>query len=333
MTLSGRMGIYVNETVGGELMSGMANVVKLILMLDSQDTLQSSKSLAKELGVTERQVRNYIQIIREQGIEVEGDQAGGGGYSGRKMRVKIPWGVQERELHALFTAVRRLERDDMYTEFLDLKSLSLKLASRMKNKCIGQRIEYRDRITGVHREEEANWLAQIGEAILKQNKIKIVYQSSNSKTTKVRIIHPYTLEGYDHGMYMKGFCEAADDYRTFKLNRIKEIECLNEMYQPKKWVDEKAKEAGFGIFRQAEYVLIADVMYPFNTYIQEVKWGEDQRIDIIDEDTTRITVTLNNVHEIVSILLGFGSKVKIIEPDFIRNEVVEEAKRIMEMSG
>lgn len=314
-------------------MSGMVNVVQLILRLDSTDTLINSKELASELGVSERQIRNYIQILREQGIEVEGDQAGGGGYSGRKMRIKIPWDVQERELHALISAVKRLERDDMYMELFSLKSLRLKLASRMKNECLNQCIEYRDRITGIHHAKEYEWIAQIENAIQKQKKVKVLYQSSNSKTTKLRVIHPYALEGYDHGMYMKGFCEVADDYRTFKLNRIEELESLGEMYESKKWVEEKVKEVGFGIFRQEEYALIADITYPFNTYIQEVKWGEDQEIKIMDKDTTRITVTLNNIHEVVSVLLGFGSRVKIIEPNFIRDMIVEEAKRIVEMSG
>jgi predicted DNA-binding transcriptional regulator YafY len=313
-------------------MSGIANVVQLILLLDSTDTLLSSRELASELEVSERQVRNYIQVLREQGIEIEGDQAGGGGYSGRKMGLKIPWRMQEKELHALISAVKRLEHDDMYMELSDLKSLSLKLMSRMKSECLNHRIEYRDRITGVHHERECEWIAQIDEAIQKQNKVKVVYQSSNSKTTKERIVHPYALEGYHHGMYMKGFCEEAADYRTFKLNRIQNLERLDKMYEPMKQIEEQAKEKGFGIFRQEEYVLVADFSYPFNTYIQEVQLGDGQRFDILDEDTTRITVTLDNRYEAVTFLMGFGSKVKVIKPELIRDEIISEAKKIVAMS-
>lgn len=46
-------------------MSGMANIVQLILWLDSTDELISCKDLAKAFNVSERQVRNYIQILRE----------------------------------------------------------------------------------------------------------------------------------------------------------------------------------------------------------------------------------------------------------------------------
>ncbi len=314
-------------------MSGMVNIVQLILRLDSVDKLISCKELAKELNVSERQVRNYIQILRELGIEVEGDQAIGGGYSGRKMGLRIPWEIQEKEVHALNRAIKRLEHDDMYKEYAELKSLGLKLASRMNSNNVNHLVRYRDRITGVHAEGESELILQIEKAICRQNKVKLLYHSPNSRTVKERVVHPYALEGYHHGMYMKGFCEEADGFRNFKLNRILEFECMDEMFELKKWVEDKVKEDGFGIFRQREYVLVADVFYPFNTYIQEVKLGEDQKNEIIDKDTTRIRVTLNNIYEVVSILLGFGSKVKIIEPDFIRDEIVEEAKKIIEMNG
>jgi predicted DNA-binding transcriptional regulator YafY len=311
-------------------MSGMANIVQLILRLDSMDTLINSKELASELDVSERQIRNYIQILREQGIEVEGDQAGGGGYSGRKMRIKIPWRIREKEYHALRTAINRLENDDLFREMADLKSLNYKLGSQFKYAYRDQQITYRDRVVGLHKQDEYELIQKIDSAIRKQKKVKVIYKSSNSKTVKERVIHPYALEGYNHAMYMKGFCEDAEDYRTFKLNRIEEFTQLEEMYEYQKSIEAKIIQEGFGIFRQEKYRLIADFYYPFNDYIQEVHLGDGQEIILIDTGTTRINVTLDNVNEIVAFLLGFGSKVKVIEPKFIKDMIIAEARKILE---
>lgn len=311
-------------------MSGMANIVQLILQLDSQNTVLNCKQLAKDLKVGERQIRNYIKILRDNGIEVEGAQSNEGGYSGRNMRIQIPWRIRKIEYHALTTAINRLENDDLFREMADLKSLNYKLGSQFKYAYRDQQITYRDRIVGLHRRDEDELIQKIDNAIRKQQKVKVIYKSSSSKTVKERVIHPYALEGYNHAMYMKGFCEEAEDYRTFKLNRIQDFTQLEEMYEYKKSIEAKIVQEGFGIFRQDKYCLIADFYYPFNDYIQEVHLGDDQEITLIDAGLTRIQVTLDNVNEIVAFLLGFGSKVKVIEPKFIKEMIIAEARNIME---
>jgi len=115
---------------------------------------------------------------------------------------------------------------------------------------------------------------------------------------------------------------------TFKLNRIQSYQLLEEYFQPKKAVEDKIKQGGFGIFKQAEYELVADFFHPFNDYIQEISIGDGQVCQVLGIDTTRMTVTLDNVNEMIGFLLSFGSRVVVREPFQIRMLIRDEVERM-----
>ncbi len=60
-------------------------------------------------------------------------------------------------------------------------------------------------------------------------------------------------------------------------------------------------------------------------------WSEDQKITEIDEDTIRLTFSCSSDVEIVPWVLSFGSAVKVIQPEWLKEEIMNISKRTADL--
>ena len=109
------------------------------------------------------------------------------------------------------------------------------------------------------------------------------------------------------------------------------LEVLEEYYDHNEEMKFLGEDNIFGIFNELMVEVIVDFEFPYNEFIKEIEIGSNQEIIIIDNRKTRLKVEVNNITEVTNWLLGFGSKVKIIEPVSLKERILEEAKSILEM--
>lgn len=70
----------------------------------------------------------------------------------------------------------------------------------------------------------------IDQAMREKHKIQVKYRSASNETS-VRIIHPYQWIQSKGIFYLIAYCEKREDYRLFRLDRIKRIIRLNDSFQ------------------------------------------------------------------------------------------------------
>ncbi len=70
------------------------------------------------------------------------------------------------------------------------------------------------------------------EAILKNALVTFDYQGANP-TAENRTAEPYTIIFRGQGWYLRAFCRARQDFRFFKLSRIRNLTVLKETFSPK----------------------------------------------------------------------------------------------------
>lgn len=81
----------------------------------------------------------------------------------------------------------------------------------------------------------------VSEAIENKNKIRFSYTDAEGKKT-TRTVCPLVLFRYDKSReerryYLMAFCELDFDYRTFRLDRIRNIRTLSEVFKPEELSD------------------------------------------------------------------------------------------------
>ncbi len=79
-------------------------------------------------------------------------------------------------------------------------------------------------------DENKEYFNLISRAIKEKRKCFIKYYSKDKKNISERIIHPYDLILLESKWGLAAYCELKEEIRHFYINRIKEIEILENFY-------------------------------------------------------------------------------------------------------
>ena len=200
-------------------MSKVANMLNMVQIL-KDGKIHSLQSLAKELEVSVRMIRQYKIELEQAGIYIDSNTGKYGGYKLEQELNKIDIGLTQNEINILEDMMLELGEEE--------KDILLKIKEAyIKNK----QIQDKKKLKNI--QEQSKELTEIYQVVRKaineKRKMKITFYSVNSGITK-RIIHPAELFEYIDEWYVAAFCELRNEIRLFKLEDIKEYKMLEENY-------------------------------------------------------------------------------------------------------
>lgn len=85
----------------------------------------------------------------------------------------------------------------------------------------------------------------VSEAIVERKLIRLEYYKPNEDVFSERVLEPYALINGREGWYVATFDPNKDAVRHFRLDRVKEIEVLEETFEPRPEVDPAADVEGW----------------------------------------------------------------------------------------
>ena len=63
-------------------------------------------------------------------------------------------------------------------------------------------------------------------------------------------------------------------------------------------------------------------------WVKDKTWHPSQETTLLKDGRLRITLKVADTDELLGWILSFGSRVKVVSPESLRNKVSDEAKRI-----
>ncbi len=167
--------------------------------------------------------------------------------------------------------------------------------------------------------------------------IKIVYYSNSSQGTGERIVEPYAIMAYGRSWVLIGFDYQRHDILQFKLDRIQSGEILDQHYQiPSHFNLEKYYGDGWGLMRGAAGPAEQIVLH-FNElagrWVSEENWHKSQVNEIQEDGSFIVRFYAGVTPETINWLLYYGTNVRIIEPEWLREKVKEEHRFASEMTA
>lgn len=167
-------------------------------------------------------------------------------------------------------------------------------------------------------------LNKINRSIEERRLLSFEYYDLYNKKTH-RQVEPYKIILKSNSWYLHGFCRLRSEYRLFKILRIFELTEERQCFE----IREDARSEDLGINRDSE----RDSTVMRLRFSPEVKGRIpdffDVRKAVVDElgyITFNISFPIDEW--LLSILLGFGSGVEILEPESLRNEMRERVKKM-----
>lgn len=285
----------------------------------------TAKELAERFEVSVRTIIRDIDALSIAGIPIASSTGAAGGY----------------EILDTFKLNKQITTMDDYLFIITaLKGMS----SAYDNKKINTTLEkmltsghYKDEKQrvfidfGVVREGESipEVVREMESAIDSKNIVEFDY-SNNAGQKSHRIIEPLALSYRWYAWYLLAYCTDKNDYRLFKLNRLTDLTVTDDPVSnehgnvpdllEKQWGNDNRRYITMKLLCRAE-VRVAITEYMKGKIIEERENG-----DFVME-----TFGMEHDRMWLSLLLGFGDSVKVLEPQEVIDMLKEKSLQIQKL--
>lgn len=176
-----------------------------------------------------------------------------------------------------------------------------------------------------HATIENKMLQILTQAVLSQRIVEIVYHSFNSNTIRKRRINPYFFIPRKNRLYIVGYCHGKQEIRTFRLNRFKEVNLLDQTFVKDEINIEKYFKYTWSVIR-GEKLIAFKVRFSEKIahYIEEDEYNVKPIMSKQDDGSLMFEVILNDDKEFIRWLMQYGSEAEILEPKEYRQKLQKE---------
>lgn len=180
-------------------------------------------------------------------------------------------------------------------------------------------------VTGLHGVPEA--LQQLRRALLQHRTVRFSYYARFSaekhQRAQTREADPYALVHIGGVWHLVGYCHLRHDIRHFRLDRIDDLTLLDRRF---------TRPATFRMLERRidERPLVVRVM--FDNEI--ARWAHESRsfYQVAEEPCDEgllVTLKVRSEDEIFQWMLGWGTHVRILEPESLRERLAQEAEKMV----
>ena len=282
--------------------------------------LQNGKATAPELAqkfeVSIRTIYRDIDSISSAGIPIYATQGKGGGISILNDYTLDKSLFSEQEQEQMLTALQGM----VATAEENSNELLTKLSGLFQiNSTNWIEVDFSD---WAHRTPQQDTFNIIKEAIFQKRTISFCYFSGKGNKEK-RNVRPIRLVFKSKSWYLYSFCLLRNDYRFFKLTRIKELEMLSETFTQDFTPTKIEKQ--IQVENTVAVKLQFDRQAAFRVY--------DEFTDSITEDSQGnlyVQIDLPDNEVLYSYVMSFSDSVEVIEPQSIREQMKKRLQKMQE---
>lgn len=291
-------------------------LLEMALILLNRDGVTAGQ-LAERFGVSVRTVYRDLDELSEAGVPVYANRGAGGGIS------LLPGYTVNRAL------LSESERDDV---LLALKTLQ---ATRYPN--AGAALE---KIGAAFRHggtENKDWIDicfqpwqaspdengrfdRIKTGILENRVIAFDYVNANGEKSR-RSVEPLKLVYYGNSFYLNAFCRKRNEYRQFRVTRIKNITVTNERFQP--------RDGGPGenfMLGDGRRAALLRLKFSPSVISRIYDYFSEETITKNPDGSCTVEVCWPEDEWVYSYILSFGDACEVLEPQHLRKIVAQRLK-------
>lgn len=283
-----------------------SNRLFLMVYLLLEKGTMTAAELAEHFEVSVRTIYRDIDVLSLAGIPVYAAQGKGGGISIQKNFILNQSLISEQEQNQILMALQAMKVVDAE----NAEAILTKLSSLFhKHNYNWIEIDFAD----WNRDSDYNFHS-LKDAIFQSKRVEFVYHGINTEPSR-RIAEPLKLIFRSKDWYLYAYCCLREDYRLFKLSRIKELRITSQSF---------SRPAPSRIFKEinphkepmAAITLLFDQSMGYRVYdhFDHVTETEDGKF--------LVEAFLPENEWLYGFLLSFGCKVQVLSPQSIREEMI-----------
>lgn len=302
----------------------LERLLSIVVTLLNKEKVQAAE-LAEKYEVSIRTIYRDIEAINMAGIPVVSYAGNNGGFCILKNYCVERQFLTFKEMLSIATALKGIEG----TKGEGIEATIAKIENLLPN---DRRDEYKekretlviDMMPWGMRNDVGDKRKTIEMAIDDRKKIDFEYTNYKGENTK-RTIEPMTLVYKSLSWYLFGYCCDKDDYRMFKLVRMKNL-CVTEEY----FIRKERKYSFDNFENNHKNIERTRVKIRFSNEVKvkvEEYFAEEELIP--DGDNCFILETeMMDEEWFYPMIFSYGEFAEVIEPESLRKKIVEKIKKI-----
>jgi proteasome accessory factor C len=170
---------------------------------------------------------------------------------------------------------------------------------------------------------ESETLARLKAAAAGQQVVRITYRSLSRETETVRDIEPWAVINTLGNWYVQGFCRMVGAERVFRIDRIRDLQVLDETFER----PDEVPEPGVGYSPSDDDVTARILLSPRAAWVLSY-----YPVDVLTEgeEGTEIRFSSSDAEIPARLLLRLGGEARLLEGKEVGERVAEIAARLRE---
>lgn len=307
-------------------------LLALTMLLINRDRV-SAQELAEYFEVSPRTIYRDIETLCQAGIPVVSFQGVRGGF-GVMENYRIDRHVLSAdEMYAIVTALKGVGRSVGSGRAGDL-------AEKIKALIPRQDLLHLDRgrkfLLDLQPWEQNPRLKRkldlLDRAIDETLLVAFTYTNMKGESGR-RLVEPMTLILKGHLWYLHGFCRRRQDFRLFKLSRMRDLETTGEVFARRQcelgdYPLDQAWDAGY-----APPPLEMTLRFDPRARVRVEDQFDADAIEVAADGSLLIKVVYPEEDWVYGLILGFGEDVEVLAPERLRREIAARGRKIWEKHG
>ena len=167
--------------------------------------------------------------------------------------------------------------------------------------------------------EQKNFFDKIRDSIIERFALKLKYINSNGKISE-RIAEPLKLYFKSKSWYLIAYCRKADDYRIFRLSRIRDVEVTNEHFE-REMCEYKYDNDDENICVNVKLKISKNAEYRVYDEFQDTEKTADG--DFI------VNMSYPENEWLYGYIMSFGEYAEVLEPTYIRDIIKTKIEKMI----
>jgi predicted DNA-binding transcriptional regulator YafY len=180
-----------------------------------------------------------------------------------------------------------------------------------------------------YREHRAT-IERLTRAITQARTVQMRYYSASRNITTWREVDPYRLWYAAGALYLIAYDHRRREVRLFAVDRIRSLTPTDHPYQMPLGFDVNAYVQDALVVMRGKPIAV-ELLFarPTAPWVKGRIWHPSQQLTLLKDGRLRMTLQVANTRELMGWILSFGSGIQVISPAALRQQVREEARRIL----
>jgi predicted DNA-binding transcriptional regulator YafY len=301
-------------------------MLAITVILLNRDRI-SARELAERFEVSVRTVYRDIDAINMAGIPVisyPGNEGGFGIMENYRLDRQL---LTLNDMLTILTALKGINTGPIHKE---VESAIEKIQNLVPKEKAGQAEQFFNQMVidsapYGYNNRYKDRLKNIQRSIVDNRLMRVRYLNSKGESLE-RVLEPMTLIMKGYTWYLFAFCRNKDDYRVFRVSRIKDMEVLEKPFI--------RKEASYkAYFTDGDDLPSTPVILKFSPEVR-VKvedYFDEELIETLENGDMIVRVSYPEDEWVYSFILSYGEHVEVLDPPHVKEIIREKAKQMLKL--